>query len=132
MRRKEKEEQVEQIEPSPTPNLSNDMEVSTEAPSFIIVPFETHHETHASILQCLKEPSHAQRFKDLCTQDHKSRNHVLKRILRSKQLGYLRWRNIFLEGYQILKKKEWQGLVGYPSDWGKYGIFYFLFFALYF
>ena len=53
----EKEEQVEQIDPLPTPNLSNDMEVSIEAPSFIIVPFETHHETQASILQCLKEPS---------------------------------------------------------------------------
>ena len=103
----EKEEQVEQIEPLPTPNLSNDMEVSTETPSFIIVPFETHHETQASILQCLKEPSHAhaQRLKDLCTQDHKSRNHVPKRIFQSKQLGYLRWRNILPEGYQILKKK---------------------------
>jgi hypothetical protein len=128
----EKKEQVEQIEPLPTPKLSNDMEVSTEAPSFIIVSFETHHETQGSILQCLKEPSHAQCLKDLCTQDHKSRNHGPKRILQSKQLGYLRWRNILPEGYQILKKKRWKGFVGHPSDQGKCGIFSFLFFALYF
>jgi hypothetical protein len=48
------EEKEEQIEPPPTPNLSSDTEMSTEAPSFIIVPFETHHETQASFLQCLK------------------------------------------------------------------------------
>jgi hypothetical protein len=44
------EEKDEQIEPPPTPILSNDREVSTEAPSFIIVPFETHHEIQASFL----------------------------------------------------------------------------------
>ena len=102
--------------------------MSIEAHSFITIPFETHHETQASILQCLKEPSHAQRLKDLCTQDHKSRNHVPKRIFQSKQLGYLRWRNIFLEGYQILKKKGWKGLVGHPSDWGKCSIFFYFFY----
>jgi hypothetical protein len=93
MRRKKKRGKFSKLSPPPTPSLSNDMEVSTEASSFIIVPFETHHETQALILQCLKEPSHAQRLKDLCTQDHKSRNHVPKKILQSKQLGYLRWQN---------------------------------------
>ena len=39
------EEKEEQIEPPPTPNMSNDTEVSTEAASFIIIPFEIHHET---------------------------------------------------------------------------------------
>jgi hypothetical protein len=35
----EKEEQVEHIEPLTTPSLSNDKEMSTEAHSFITIPF---------------------------------------------------------------------------------------------
>ena len=123
------EEKEEQIEPPPTPNLSNDTKVSIEVPSFIIVPFETHRENQASILQCLKEPSRAQCLKDLYTQDHKSRNHVPKRILQSKQLGYLRWRNILPEGYHILKKKGWKGLVGQQGDRRKCGIFFLFYFS---
>jgi len=46
----------------------------------------------------------------------KSRNHIPKKILPSMQVGYLRWRNILLEGYQILMKKGWKGLVGHPND----------------
>jgi len=98
-----------------TPNLFNDKEMSTEAHSFITIPFETLHEPQASVLQCLKEPSFDKFVKDLCTQGHKSRNHLSKKILRSKQVGYLRWRNILLEGYQILKKKWRNGLVGHPK-----------------
>jgi hypothetical protein len=37
----EKEEQVEHIEPPTTPSLSNDMEMSIEAHSFVTIPFET-------------------------------------------------------------------------------------------
>ena len=66
------EEKEEQIELLPTPNLSNDKEVSNEVPSFITMPFETHHEPQASIPQCLKEPSHGELLKDLCIQGHKS------------------------------------------------------------
>jgi hypothetical protein len=36
-------EHLEQIEPPPAPNLSNDKEMSTEARSFISIPFETLH-----------------------------------------------------------------------------------------
>jgi len=50
----EQVEHKEKIEPPADTSLSNDKEVSTEAHSFIIVPFETHHESKASILQCLK------------------------------------------------------------------------------
>jgi hypothetical protein len=115
----EKEEYLQQIEPPSTPNLSNDKEMSTEAHSFITIPFETLHETQASVLQCLKEPSYDKFVKDLCTQGNKSMNHLPKKIIRSKQVGYLRWRNILPEGYQILRKKEWKGLVGHPNDRGK-------------
>jgi hypothetical protein len=101
-------EHLEQIEPPSTPNLSNDKEMSTEAHSFITIPFETLHEPQASVLQCLKEPSYDQFVKDLCIQGHKSRNYLPNKILRSKQVGYLRWRNILPEGYQILKKKGWK------------------------
>jgi hypothetical protein len=86
----EKEEQVEhleQTEPPSTPNLSKDNDMSTEAPSFIIVPLETHHEPKASAPQCLKEPSYVKILNDLCTQAYKSKNHVPKKILRSKQVG---------------------------------------------
>jgi hypothetical protein len=82
-----KEEQVEHLEksvPPSTRSLSNDKEVSTKAHSFVTILFETLHEPQASILRCLKEPSHAKLLKGLCTQDHKSRNHVPKKILRSK------------------------------------------------
>jgi len=101
----EQDEHKEKIEPPTDTSLSNGKEVSTEAHSFIIVPFETHHESKASILQCLKEPSYAKILKDLCRQAHKSRNHRPKKIFPSKQVGYLRWRNILLECYMILKKK---------------------------
>jgi hypothetical protein len=84
-------EDLEQIESPSTPNLSNDKEICTEAHSFITIPFETLHEPQASVLQCLKEPSYDKFVKDLCTQGHKSRNHLPNKILRSKQVGYLRW-----------------------------------------
>jgi hypothetical protein len=129
-----KEEQIEQveqvkhkekIEPPADTSLFNDKEVSIKAPSFIIVPFETHHEFKASILQCLKEPSYAKILKDLCRQAHKSRNHRPKKIFPSKQIGFLRWQNILPECYQILNKKGWKRLVGQPHDRGRYGNFYF-------
>ena len=87
------EEKDEQVKPLLTPILSNDKEVGTETHSFITIPLETIHETQASVLQCLEEPSQAKRFKDLCTH-HKSRNCVPQKILQSTQLGYLRWQNI--------------------------------------
>jgi len=128
----EQEEQVEhkeKIEPPVDTSLSNDKEVSTEAHSFIIVPLETHHESKALFLQCLKELSYAKILKDLCRQGHKSWNHRQKKIFPNKQVGYLRWRNILPECYQILKKKGWKGLVGHPHDRGRYGNFVILFFA---
>jgi hypothetical protein len=90
----EKIEHKEKIEPPTDTSLSNDKEVSTEAHSFIIVPLETQHEFKALILQCLKEPLYAKILKDLCRQAHKSRNHRPKKIFPSKEVGYLRWRNI--------------------------------------
>jgi hypothetical protein len=87
----EQVEHTEQIEPPPISKVSNDKEVSTEAHSFIAIPFETLHEPQASVLQCLKEPSYAKTIKDSCTQGHKSKNHLPKKILRSKQVGYLRY-----------------------------------------
>jgi len=83
-------EHLERIEPPSTPNLSNDKEMSTEAHSFITIHFETLHEPQALVLQCLKEPSYNKFVKNLCTQGHTSRNHLPKKILRSKQVGYLR------------------------------------------
>jgi hypothetical protein len=125
----EKIEHKEKIEPPADTSPSNDKEVSTEAHSFIIIPLETHHESKALILQCLKEPSYAKILKDLCRQWHKSRNHRPKKIFSSKQVGYLRWGNILPECYQILKKKGWKGLVGHPHDRGRYGnsFCYFIF-----
>jgi hypothetical protein len=102
---KEQVEHKKKIEPPANTSLSNDKEVSTKAHSFIIVPLETHHESKASILQCLKELSYAKILKDLCRQAHKSWNHRQKKIFPNKQVGYLRWRNILPECYQILKKK---------------------------
>lgn len=115
----ENEEYLEPIAPLPNPNTSNDKEMSTEAQSFITIPLETFHELQASILQCLKEPSYAKIVKDLCTQPRKSRNHRPKKILRSKRVGYIRWRNIPPKGYQVLNKKGWKGLVGHPHDRGR-------------
>jgi hypothetical protein len=88
---KEQVENIEKIKPPADTSLSIDKEVNTEAHSFIIVPFAAHHESKASILQCLKEPSYAKILKDLCKQAHKSRNHRPKKIFPSKQVGYLRW-----------------------------------------
>jgi hypothetical protein len=64
-------EQVEHHEKSEPPtdsNLPSDMEVSTEAPSCITIPLETHQEPKASSLECLQEPSYVKILKDLCTQ----------------------------------------------------------------
>jgi hypothetical protein len=58
-------EHLERIEPPSTPNQSNEKEVSTEAHSFITIPFETLHEHQASVLQCLKEPYFDEFVKDL-------------------------------------------------------------------
>jgi hypothetical protein len=85
----EKEEHLGHTVPPPNPNTSNDKEMSTEAHSFITIPLETFHEPQASILKCLKEPSYAKTVKDLCTQLRKSRQHRPKKILRSKQVGYI-------------------------------------------
>jgi hypothetical protein len=87
---KEKEEHLEHTAPQPNPNTSNDKEMSTEAHSFITMPLETFLEPQALILKCLKEPSYAKTIKDLCTQSRKSRHHFPKKILRSKQVGYIK------------------------------------------
>jgi len=120
-------EHPEHTAPPSNPNLFNDKEVSTETHSFITIPLETLHEPQASVLQYLKESFYNKLVKDLCIQGHKSRNHLPKNILRSKQVGYLRGRNIMPEGYQILKKKWWKRLVGHPNDRGKYGVLMFKF-----
>jgi hypothetical protein len=123
-------EHPEHTAPPSNPNLFNDKEVSTETHSFITIPLETLHEPQALVLQCLKEPACAKTVKNSCTQGQKFRNRHPKKILRSKQVGYLRRRRILPEGYQILKKKWWKGLVGHPHDRGrrcKFSIpFYFL------
>jgi hypothetical protein len=117
-------EQIERVEhheksqPPANPNLHNDMEVSTKAPACITVPLETHQEPKVPSLDCLQEPSYAKILKDLCKQMQKSRNHFPKKILRSKQF-YIRWRNILPEGYKVLKKKGWKGLIGHQYDRGK-------------
>jgi hypothetical protein len=74
-------EHLEQIEPPQAPNLSNENEVSTETPLFIIVPLETDHKPQALVLQCLKETFYARILKDLYTQGRNFRNHVPKKIL---------------------------------------------------
>ena len=99
------EENQEQIEPPPILNWSNDKEVSTEAHSFIIIPLETQHEPQASFFQCLEEPSYVEIFKVSHIERCKYRNRHPKKIFRSKQIGYIRWRNILIEGYLIRKKK---------------------------
>jgi hypothetical protein len=125
----EKEEQVKQFEPPPNPNMPNDKEVSTKAHSFVTIPLKTYHEPKVSSSQCLEVSSYVEIFKDSRTQDHKFRNRVPKRILRNK-VNYIRWRNILQEGYQILKKNGWKGLVGHPHDRG--GAVFFLFYFLHF
>jgi hypothetical protein len=121
------EEQIEKIErvehhkksqPLTYPNMPSDMKVNTEAPAYITAPLETHQEPKASSLVCLQEPSYVKILKDLSTQVRKSRNHISKKILRSKQF-YIRWRNIIPEGYEVLKKKGWKGLVGHQYDRGQ-------------
>jgi hypothetical protein len=121
----EKEEQVEQFEASPNP--SNDKEVSTEAHSFVTIPLKTYHSPHVSSFQCLEEPSYVAIFEDSYTQYHKSRNRGPKRNFRSKLLGYIRWRDILLEGYLILKKKGRKGLVRHPYERGRCVIFFIYF-----
>ena len=123
------EKHLEQIEPPPEP--SNNKEVSTKARSLVIIPLETYHEPPVSSFQCLEEPSYVEIFKESHTEDHKSRNRVLKWIPRNK-VNYIRWRNILPEGYLILKKKGWKGLGGHPYERGRRGNFSFLFFALHF
>jgi hypothetical protein len=123
------EEMEEQIEAPPILNWSNDKEVSTEAHSLITIPLETQ---QASSFQCLEKPSYVEIFKVSRTERYKYRNRHTKKIFRRKQIGYIRWRNILLEGYKILKKKGWKGLVGHPYERGRCGIFSFLFSALHF
>jgi hypothetical protein len=105
------EEKEEQFELPPNPIRSTNKEVSTEAHSFVTSPLETYHEPHISPFQCLEEPSYVESF--------------LKNL-------YIRWRNILPEGYLILKKKGWKGLVGHPYEWGRCSTFSFLLSALHF
>jgi hypothetical protein len=100
--------------------------VSIEAHSFIIVSLETHHESKASILQVSK--SHRMpRFSRIYTNKRTNLRIIIPRkIFPNKQVGYLRWKNIIPECYQILKKKWWKGLVGHLHDRGRYGNFFFL------
>ena len=118
----------EQIEP--LPDLSNDKKVSTEAHFFIIIPLETQYEPQAPFFQCLEEPSYVEIFKVSRIKRCKHRNRHTKKIFRRKQICYIRWWNILPEGYLILKKKGWKGLVGHPYEWGRRGNFSFLFSAL--
>jgi hypothetical protein len=120
------EENLEQIEPPPISNWPNDKEVSTEAHSFVAIPLETFHAPYIPSFQCLEEPSYVKIFEDSHSQDHKSSNHVPKWIPRNKD-NYIRWQNILLEGYLILKKKGWKGLIGHPYERGRCGIFLFYF-----
>jgi hypothetical protein len=119
------EENEEQIEPPPISNWSNDKDVSTEAHSLITIPLETQ---QVPSFQCLKEPSCVEIFEDSRSQDYKSRNCVPKWIPRNKD-NYIRWRNILPEGYLVLKKKGWKGLVGHPYERGRCGTFSFFIFC---
>jgi hypothetical protein len=106
--------------------------VSTEAHSFVTIPLETHHETQVSFRHCLIALSYAIIIKDLCTEGHKSRNNLPKKIWLNKKVGYQRWQNILLEGYQILKKKGWKGLIEHPYEQGRCNIFFiFIFYTLF-
>jgi hypothetical protein len=126
------EEKEEQIEPPPNSNMSNDKEVSTKSHSFVTIPLKTHNEPQASPFQCLEEPSYVEIFKESSTQRCKFRNRSPKKILLSNKVCYIRSQNILPEGYQILKKKGWKGLVGHPHDRGRRDILSILFFTLYF
>jgi hypothetical protein len=119
----EEKEKKEQFEPSPILNWPSDKEVSTEAHSFVTIPLETQ---QISSFKCLEESSYVEIFEDSHVQDHKSRNHVPKWIPRNKD-NYIRWLNILPEGYLILKKKGWKGLIGHPYERGRCGIFLFFF-----
>jgi hypothetical protein len=118
------EEYEEQFEPPPILNWPNDKEVSTDAYSFVTIPLETYHQVPS--FQCLEESSYVEIFEDSHTQDHKSRNRVPKWIPQNKD-NYIRWLNILPEGYLILRKKGWKGLVGHPYERGRCGIFVFIF-----
>jgi hypothetical protein len=120
-------EQIERVEhheksqPPADSNLPSDMEVSTKTHACITVPLETHQEPKVPSLDCLQEPSYAKILKDLCKQARKSRNHFPKKILRIRSKQFcIRWRNIIPEGYKVLKKKGWKGLVGHQYDRGKH------------
>jgi hypothetical protein len=102
--------------------------VSTEAHSFVTIPLETQ---QIPFFQCLEESSYVEIFEDSHTQNHKSKNRVPKWIPRNKD-NYIRLLNILPEEYLILKKKRWKGLIGHPYEWGRCGIFLFLFSALHF
>jgi hypothetical protein len=125
------EEKKEQIEPPPILNWPNDKEVSTEAHSFVTIPLETYHSHQVPSFQSLVEPSYVEIFEESHTQNHKSKNHVPKWIPRNK-VNYIRWRNILPEGYLILKRKGWKGLVGHPYERGRCSIFPFLVSVLHF
>jgi hypothetical protein len=125
------EEKKEQIEPPPISNWPNDKKVSTEAHSFVTIPLETYHSRQVPSFQCLEEPSYVEIFEESHTQNHKSKNRVPKWIPRNK-VNYIRWRNILPDGYFILKRKGWKGLVGHPYERGRCGIFPFLFSAPHF
>jgi hypothetical protein len=123
-------EHLEHTKPLPDPNMSIEKEMSTAAHSFITIPLQTFHEPQVSFLQCLQMSSSTKSLKDRCTQEQKSRNHRPTKILRSTQVSHPRRRHILLEGYQILKKKGWKGLVGHPRDRGRRKFsfpFYFLY-----
>jgi hypothetical protein len=126
------EEMEEQIEPPPISNWPNDKEMSIEAHSLITIPLETQ---QIPSFQCLEEPSYVAIFEDSHIENHKPRNRVPKWIPRNKD-NYIRWRNILLEGYQILKKQGWKGLVGHPYERGRHGFaiffYYYLFSVRYF
>jgi hypothetical protein len=115
-------EEEEQLDPPPILNWPNDKEVSTEAYSFVTIPLETYHQVPS--FQCLEESPYVEIFEDSHTHHHKSRNHVPKWIPRNKD-NYIRWLNILPEGYLILKKKGWKGLIGHPYERGRCGIFFF-------
>jgi hypothetical protein len=100
--------------------------VSTKAHSFVTIPLETYYSHQVPSFQCLEEPSYVEIFEESHTEDHKSRNRVPKRIPRNKD-NYIRWWNILPEGYLIIKKKGWKGLVGHPYERGRCSIFSFLF-----
>jgi hypothetical protein len=104
-------EKKEQFELPPILNWFNDKDVSIEAHSFVTIPLETYHAPHISHFQCLEEPSYVEIF--------------LKNF-------YTRCQNILPEGYLILKKKGWKGLVRHPNERGRCGNFPFLFSALHF